>query len=231
MSESSPASKRTSVEAFLAIPEHERFHELLGGELVPKASPSGEHSNAQGGVIASLRGPFQRKPGGGGPGGWWIYPEPEILLQDDTIIRPDVAGWRRETSAEPPAGTLIAVRPDWVCEVLSPSPRGREGLRPPRAPPELRKSRESRFARTTSRLSLRSNANNDTVRKLRLFHAEGVPHYWLIDPRDETLTVLRWSEDGYVNRLVAERGEVVRPEPFEAIELEVGVLFGDDPTR
>jgi len=36
------------------------------------------------------------------------------------------------------------------------SPRGREGLRPPRAPPELRKSRESRFARTTSRRFLRS---------------------------------------------------------------------------
>ena len=29
--------------------------------------------------------------------------------------------------------------------------------------------------------------------------------------------------------LVAERGETVRPEPFGAIELVVGTLFGDDP--
>jgi hypothetical protein len=28
--------------------------------------------------------------------------------------------------------------------------------------------------------------------------------------------------------LVAERGEEVRPEPFEAIPLRVGALFGDD---
>jgi hypothetical protein len=28
--------------------------------------------------------------------------------------------------------------------------------------------------------------------------------------------------------LVAERGELVRAEPFEAIALRVGVLFGDD---
>jgi hypothetical protein len=59
---------------------------------------------------------------------------------------------------------------------------------------------------------------------------------------------MRWSEDGYVTRLRATRGDVVRAEPFEAIaspgfagarsnttccgeaiELAVGTLFGDDP--
>lgn len=74
------------------------------------------------------------------------------------------------------------------------------------------------------------NAKNDTVKKLRLYHGAEIPHYWLVDdPRDATLTVMRWSRDGYVTLLRAERGEVVRPEPFEAIELEVGTLFGDDP--
>jgi hypothetical protein len=29
--------------------------------------------------------------------------------------------------------------------------------------------------------------------------------------------------------LRAERAEIVRPEPFEDIELHVGSLFGDDP--
>jgi hypothetical protein len=29
--------------------------------------------------------------------------------------------------------------------------------------------------------------------------------------------------------LRAERGETVRPEPFSAIELTIGTLFGDDP--
>ena len=42
------------------------------------------------------------------------------------------------------------------------------------------------------------------------------------------MLVYRWAADGYVEILVAERGEVVRAEPFEAIPLTVGVLFGDD---
>jgi hypothetical protein len=40
---------------------------------------------------------------------------------------------------------------------------------------------------------------------------------------------MRWSADGYVTVLRAESHETVRPEPFQAIELHVGVLFGDDP--
>ena len=42
---------------------------------------------------------------------------------------------------------------------------------------------------------------------------------------------MRWSVDGYVMLLRAERSEVVRAEPFQAIELAVGTLFGDDPAE
>jgi Uma2 family endonuclease len=67
------------------------------------------------------------------------------------------------------------------------------------------------------------------VKKLRLYHRVAIPHYWLVDPRDATLTVMRWSSDGYVTLMRAERGEVFRAEPFAAIELATGTLFGDDP--
>ena len=40
---------------------------------------------------------------------------------------------------------------------------------------------------------------------------------------------MRWSADGYITLLRAERGELVRAEPFEQIELSVGIVFGDDP--
>lgn len=73
-----------------------------------------------------------------------------------------------------------------------------------------------------------SNAGNDLVRKKRVYYQHHVPHYWIVDPRDESLTVLRWTEEGYTEVLVAQRGERVRPEPFAALELAVGVLFGDD---
>ena len=74
-----------------------------------------------------------------------------------------------------------------------------------------------------------SNASNDTVRKLRLYHEARIAHYWLVDPRDATLTVLRWTDAGYTAVLASQRGEKVRAEPFEGVELEVGTLFGDDP--
>jgi Uma2 family endonuclease len=73
-----------------------------------------------------------------------------------------------------------------------------------------------------------SNASNDLVKKLRVYHRFEVGHYWIVDPQHETLTVLRWTPDGYLAALTAGRADRVRPEPFEAVELPVGVLFGDD---
>jgi len=180
-----------------AIPDAERFHELIAGELIPKAMPSGEHGNAQAGVVGAVQPSFQRKPGGGGgPGGWWIATEVEILLETGDVVRPDIVGWRRERSPDRPTGMPVTLRPDWICEVISPS-----------------------------------NASNDTIDKLRLYDRVGISYYWIADPRDATLTVLRWSADGYVTRLRAARNEVVRSEPFEAVELAVGRLFGDDPVE
>jgi len=189
-----PAARKATVEDFYAIPEDRRFHELISGEIIEKAAPSGEHGGAQGSVISAIGPPFQRPSGSGGPGGWWIAPEVEVLLETGEIVRPDVIGWRRERCPERPTGFPIKLRPHWICEVISPQ-----------------------------------RANDDTVKKLRLYHGVRIPHYWLVDTRDETLTALRWSEPGYITVVRAERGEVVRPEPFEAIELAVGTLFGDDP--
>lgn len=74
-----------------------------------------------------------------------------------------------------------------------------------------------------------SNRHNDTIRKLRRYHQDGVPHYWLLDPDSGTLNVFRHEPLGYLNVLIAERGQHVRAEPFEALEVEVGLLLGDDP--
>jgi hypothetical protein len=49
-----------------------------------------------------------------------------------------------------------------------------------------------------------------------------------LDPVRGTLSVLRWSSDGFIEILSAMRGERVRAEPFDAIEISVGVFFGDD---
>lgn len=191
---SRPLPRSASLDDFWKIPEGERFHELIRGELVPKASPSGEHGAAQAGVVSALAPAFRRKAGSGGPGGWWFATELEVLFDSGDLVRPDVLGWRRENCPQKPTGTPVRLRPDWICEILS-----------------------------------SSNPKDDTVKKLRLYHQVGIPHYWIVDPREAMLTVMRWSSDGYVTVLIAERDETVRAEPFQAIELAVGTLFGDDP--
>lgn len=75
---------------------------------------------------------------------------------------------------------------------------------------------------------LSTNRRSDLVRKKRVYHRHQVPHYWILDPDEGTLTVYRWAAEGYLELMTAERGEEVRPEPFEAVALRVGALFGDD---
>jgi Uma2 family endonuclease len=72
-----------------------------------------------------------------------------------------------------------------------------------------------------------SNSRNDLVKKMRTYQRCQVPHYWVVDPHQETLTVHRWMPEGYLLVLAAERPDRVRAEPFDAIELSAAALFGD----
>lgn len=189
---SSVARKLLSIEPPAAVAEDQipDGYELLHSVLVEKET-SGRHGRAAFGVAGALSAPFNRRPGGARPGGWWFAAETLVDFGEGNKLRPDVAGWRRERSSEP-IEPIIRVTPDWVCEILSPG-----------------------------------NANNDTVKKRRLYHQRRVGHFWILEPVLRRLDVYRWHSDGYLQMLTAEAGERVRAEPFDAVELAVGELFGD----
>jgi Uma2 family endonuclease len=73
-----------------------------------------------------------------------------------------------------------------------------------------------------------STARVDLVKKNRTLHRTGVAHYWIIDPEHETLTVYRHHVDGYVVATTGGVGDIVRAEPFQEIEIDVGELFGKE---
>jgi Uma2 family endonuclease len=103
-----------------ALPGHVKG-EIIDGVLYTSPRPRFLHADVEGMLANELIGPFRR--GRGGPGGWWILPEPGIEVPGSPEFSPDLAGWRRERMPAPPADRAIAVVPDWVCEILSPSTR------------------------------------------------------------------------------------------------------------
>jgi Uma2 family endonuclease len=111
------ARRDATYEDILAAPEH-MVAELLAGELHLQPRRPAPHAAAATALAEELGPPFKR--GKGGPGGWIILYEPELHLADDVLV-PDLAGWRRTTMDHLTNVPHFDVRPDWICEVLSPS--------------------------------------------------------------------------------------------------------------
>jgi Uma2 family endonuclease len=70
-----------------------------------------------------------------------------------------------------------------------------------------------------------STAGLDRVKKLGIYLREGVSHLWFVDPEGRTLEVLRREGDRYAVAQTFEGESLIRAEPFDAIELELGALW------
>jgi Uma2 family endonuclease len=174
------------------------------GVLSLHPRPASPHAQASTTLGEELGPPFKR--GKGGPGGWVILFEPELHLgTEPDILVPDLAGWRRETMPEMPDAPFFTLRPDWVCEVLSPG-----------------------------------TARHDRRGKMPVYQRERVGHVWLIEPIDRTLEVFELDGPTYRLKGTYADAERVQAVPFDAIELDLSVLWlrrpveiiarsGDDP--
>jgi Uma2 family endonuclease len=69
----------------------------------------------------------------------------------------------------------------------------------------------------------------DRALKLRIYAEAGVAHAWLVDPIQRTLEVLRLQQGAWTIVGVMTGNEAVRIEPFDAIELELGLLWPEGP--
>lgn len=184
--------RRATAADLAALPE-DVSAELVGGLLLPLPIPSFAHGDVVA-TLTELLAPW-RSARGGGPGGWWMASSVDIELGPNEVHCPDLVGWRWERSARRPTGSPVTLRPDWICEVLSPA-----------------------------------TARRDRVEKLRALHQVGVPSYWLVDPADQTLTVMRWQAEGYLITSVSGGEDRVHAEPFGARALSLVELFGGAET-
>jgi Uma2 family endonuclease len=74
-----------------------------------------------------------------------------------------------------------------------------------------------------------STARFDRVKKLPVYARHGVGHVWLIDPIARTLEVLRLENDRWF--LAGNYGgdDVIRAEPFDAVDINLATLWIDPP--
>ncbi len=115
-----PARKLATYEDLLALPEDVKA-EILDGVVITQQSPLPRHSKVQGALRRFVGGPFDDDDGFGGPGGWWFLLEVDVRFAAHQIVRPDLAAWRRDRLPDPWDTRPIDTRPDWLCEILSPS--------------------------------------------------------------------------------------------------------------
>ncbi len=133
--------------------------------------------------------------GEGGPGGWVFLPEPELHL-----------------------GAL----PDIVVPDLAGWRRTRvpEDFLADDAPAHIDLAPDW----VCEILSERTQAA-DRGKKRRIYRRERVAHAWLVDPRARTLEVYRLVDGRWLEVDTFEGDQVVRAEPFDAIALDLSLLW------
>ncbi len=135
------------------------------------------------------------KFGRGGPGGWVILDEPELHLGP----RPD---------------KLVPDLAGWRRERLPHAIGGEDAPAHYDLAPDW----------VCEVLSERTR-RRDTGQKQRIYAREGVRHVWHVDPLARTLEVFRLTEGQWQRTHSFTGEERVRAEPFEAIELELALVW------
>jgi Uma2 family endonuclease len=69
------------------------------------------------------------------------------------------------------------------------------------------------------------------VRKLPIYARAGVRHAWLVDPVHRTIEVLRRRGPRWILAATHGGDDKIRAEPFEALELDLSLLWIAEPRR
>jgi Uma2 family endonuclease len=91
--------------------------EVLDGQIISPLRPSSDALA----VKTTLGTELSRSlSGAAGRVGWSLFADPQLRLGQSVVV-PDLAGWRKARLPRPPLDNRFATVPDWVCEVLSPN--------------------------------------------------------------------------------------------------------------
>jgi len=190
-----------TIQDWLAIPEEKRA-ELINGRIVYHAFPGPKHGWTQRRLGFQLD-PYTRGRGGNGGGG---------------ASGGAPGGWWISLEVDMEIGPL-GCRPDVV---------GWRRDKHPRPPEPNSNGVVTETPDFIGEVLSSSTARYDLGEKRAAYFDAGVAHYWLVDPANNTLTILERTDLGYLFARVAGPGETVHAAPFEKAEVVVADLFMDD---
>ena len=72
---------------------------------------------------------------------------------------------------------------------------------------------------------LSSDRNRDLVRKRQIYAEAGVLEYWLMDPRNDTVTQLELRDGAYVERAVLTAGDTLTTPLLPGLEIPLASVF------
>jgi len=177
------------------LPEGIRV-EISAGELIVYPPPSARHNLVARHITTQLvdgLGGNKR----GTPRRWLILEGAGIYLPDymrdkdaeeREYVVPDVVGWRIGNAPTDLDLGTFEERPDWVCEVLSKTPK------------------------------------RDTVTKREVYAAMGVPHYWMVHPRERWIDACSLPSTQMYQCQRHAYAPTLQLEPFD-IELDLRRIF------
>jgi len=113
-----PAKEKKTIDDLMALPDGTRA-ELINGEIVMMAPASSIHSKIQA-EISFLANTFAKNKTGNNQG-WIILSEAWTHYGKHNSFVHDVAAYEKSKFNEKAGKGAIKVRPEWVCEILSPS--------------------------------------------------------------------------------------------------------------
>lgn len=74
---------------------------------------------------------------------------------------------------------------------------------------------------------LSTDRARDLVLKRSWYHEAGISEYWIIDPVNDSIEALEWSEAGYFSRAVLGRADVIATAMIPGFELQLNALFAN----
>ncbi len=69
---------------------------------------------------------------------------------------------------------------------------------------------------------------HDRITKYKLYQSFGVPNYWLLNARKQTLDVYRLDDGAYVLDCKGKQNDVLKPAAFSGLLIELNELWRDD---